>query len=89
MGGPVEEEFEHFAKLLNDSKYTKEESITILSQYVKSLVENFVPLANRPHASIVTGTYIKRLLNHEWKFAHNLFGNWVNSVEDSDQDVGC
>lgn len=88
MSGPVEEEFEQFAKLLKDSQYTKEESIEILSQYVNSLVRNFIPLANRPHASMVTSDFTARLRKHEWKFTHGFFGNWAKSIAE-DQDVGC
>lgn len=87
--GRVEEDFQHFAEMLNNSDYTKEESITILSEYVNSIIDNFIPLANRPHASIVTGDYIKRLRDYQWKFAHGFNGSLAKYHEELDNDVGC
>lgn len=80
MAGPVNEEFDALVKVLNESNYSKEESIHILGEYVKSIISNNVPMDQRWGASMITGDFIKRVRQHDWKFANGFFGNWAKSA---------
>ena len=89
MAGPIDEEYDALVKALNESKYTKEECLHILSEYSKHIFSNCVPSDQRWGASMITGDFIKKVRQHEWKFAHGFFGNWAKYVDEKDQDVGC
>ena len=88
MTGSVEDEFNALVDALNRSHYDKNESILILKEYANVLFRNNIPLEQRLATAMTTGDFIKRVRNHDWKFAHGFFGNWAKEHEE-DQDVGC
>ena len=88
MAGSVEDEFNALVEALNQSEYTKEESILILKEYANVLFRNNIPLEQRLGVAMTTGDFIKRVRKHDWKFAHGFFGNWAKAHAE-DQDVGC
>ena len=89
MTGSVEDEFNALVDALNRSHYDKNESILILKEYANVLFRNNIPLEQRLATAMTTGDFIKRVRNHDWKFAHGFFGNWAKEHEEKDQDVGC
>ena len=96
MVGTVNEEYNALVKALNESKYTKEESFQILSDYINALLSNKCIIDDRLWAtSMITSNFTKRVRQHEWKFAHGFFGNWAKHHEQKDietfdvNDIGC
>jgi uncharacterized protein YejL (UPF0352 family) len=88
MAGTVEDEFNALVTALNQSKYTKDESILILKEYANVLFQNNIESNQRYGVAMTTGDFTKRVKNYDWKFAHGFFGNWAKAAEE-DQDVGC
>ena len=90
MVAPVEDEINVLVTTLNESEYTKEESLHIMREYVQCILSINVPFDQRRGASMTTMDFTKRVRKHDWKFAHGFFGHWAKSVMDEkDQDVGC
>lgn len=94
MPGKLENEYDVLVKELNESKYTKEESVQILSEYIKALLSNeCIASERRSAASMITSNFTKRVRIHEWKFAHGFFGNWAKHHEENESfdvnDIGC
>ena len=89
MAGPVNEEFNSLVKSLNESKYSKEESLEILNEYVNTLLSNKCITSDRLWAtSMITGNYNKRVKINEWNFPHGFFGNWAkHSIEKKKGDI--
>ena len=84
MAGTVETEYDALVKALNESKYTKEEATQILSEYMNAILSNeCIASDRRSAASMITGDFIKRVRQYEWKFAHGFFGNWAKHHEES------
>ena len=93
MAGPVNEEFNALVKSLNESKYSKEECLHILTEYNKHIFSNCVASSDRWGASMITGDYNKRVKRNEWKFPHGFFGNWAKHHEENESfdvdEMGC
>lgn len=95
MAGPLDQEYDSLVKSLNESNYTKEESLQILSEHIKALLSNECITSDRRWAaSMITVNFIKRVRICEWKFPHGFFGNWAKHHEEefSQLDVsdsGC
>lgn len=93
----VEDQYNALVAALNESDYTKNESLLILKEY-NSFITNILNTDQRSEIAEVTAVFIKRVESYDWKFAHGFYGNWAKSAsekkgEDIDasdvNEVGC